>query len=596
MIKRSSSPGDKFSAHFLLSNFAILAATCLSLSCGGTSNSNSSPTTPAPTSQNVSISVSPIGATIAPNGSQQFTATVSGTSNTSVTWSAGGAQGGNSTVGTISSSGLYTAPSTVPNPSAVNILAVAAADTTKSASATVNVLAHHINQDFQNPPVKLGTSGGNATDKTTTTDKTTGKTEIFCCSGTLGSLISRGGNFYVLSNNHVLDKSDQGAPGDPVSQPGLADTNCGQRSNTIVANLTQSTALKTSNVDAAMAQVVAGDVDATGAILDLAAPGQPAPPSATVAPAAIGQHVAKSGDATGLTCANVNAVSLAVKVDYTTQCQGGTVFTVVFQNQVGIDGPNFSNSGDSGSLIVTTDAARPIAMLYAGSTTGSVGNPIQEVLTALKDPNSGEVPKIFGGGDHLVACPASPQSIQAQQNSTAMGQISRVQLARASAARDHRGFELMQDPAVEDVNVGQSEDDPRQAAILVFLASKPRIAIPAQIDGVRTKIIRQSQFASEGSVNPINSPAGVSPAEIARAQSVKERHVQNLMSNSSILGVGVGASKDSSSEAAMVVFVEKGKQAEIPAEIDGVRTRIIETDRFRTFNWGKRTQTSCSRR
>src|SRR6478609_8800326 len=105
MTKRSSSPGNTFSAHFLLSNVVILAATCLSLSCGGTSNSNSSPTTPAPTSQNVSISVSPIGATIAPNGSQQFTATVSGTSNTSVTWSAGGAQGGNSTVGTISSSG-----------------------------------------------------------------------------------------------------------------------------------------------------------------------------------------------------------------------------------------------------------------------------------------------------------------------------------------------------------------------------------------------------------------------------------------------------------------------------------------------------------
>lgn len=500
-------------------------------------------------------------------------------------------------MGTISASGLYTAPATVPNPSAVNILAVAAADTSKSASATVNILAHHVNQDFQNPPVKLGTSGGNATDKTTTTDKTTGKTEIFCCSGTLGSLISRGGNFYVLSNNHVLDKSDQGAPGDPVSQPGLADTNCGQRSNTIVANLTQSAALKTSNVDAAMAQVVAGDVDATGAILDLAAPGQPAPPSATVASAAIGQHVAKSGDATGLTCANVNAVSLAVKVDYTTQCQGGTTFTVVFQNQVGVEGPNFSNSGDSGSLIVATDTARPIALLYAGSTTGSVGNPIQEVLTALKDPNSGEVPKMVGGGDHPVACPASPQSLQVQQSSTAIfSQISRAQLARASAARDRSGFELMQDPAVAEVSVGQSEDDPRQAAILVFLESKPRIPIPAQVDGVRTRVIRQSQLRSEESVITAGAIPGISQAEIARVQSAKERHAQTLMSNSSVLGVGVGASKDNSSEGAMVVFMEKGKQAEIPVEIDGVRTRIIETDRFRTFNWGKRTQPACSRR
>jgi hypothetical protein len=595
MIKRSSCSQNKFSAHSLLSSVAILAATCFFLSCGGTSNSNSSPTTPTPTTQNVSISVSPIGATIAPNTTQQFTATVSGTSNTSVTWSAGGAQGGNSTVGTISSSGLYTAPATVPNPSAVNILAVAAADTTKSASATVNVLAHHINQDFQNPPIKLGTSGGNATDKTTTTDKTTGKTEIFCCSGTLGSLISRGGTFYVLSNNHVLDKSDQGAPGDPVSQPGLADTNCGQRNNTVVANLTESAALKTSNVDAAMAQVVSGDVDATGAILDLAAPGQPAPPSATIASAAIGQHVAKSGDATGLTCANVNAVSLAVKVDYTTQCQGGSTFTVIFQNQVGVEGPNFSNSGDSGSLIVTTDTARPIAMLYAGSTTGSVGNPIQDVLTALKDPNSGEIPKMVGGSDHLVACPASPQTV-ITQNATEFRQMSRAQIARASAVRDLHGAELMQDPAVTSVDVGQSDDNPNEPAILVFLKGRPRVPIPVQVEGIRTKVIRRPEVAAQESPNLRDALPGISDTEFARARVAKERHATEMMAESSVLGVGVGASKDNAIEAAMVVFVEKGKQAKIPVEIDGVRTRIIETDRFRTFNWGKRTQTSCSRR
>src|SRR5256884_732352 len=71
--------------------------------------------------------------------SQQFTATVTGSSNTAVTWEVNGVTGGNSTTGTVSTSGLYTAPATVPNPANVTVTAVLQADTTKSASATVTI-------------------------------------------------------------------------------------------------------------------------------------------------------------------------------------------------------------------------------------------------------------------------------------------------------------------------------------------------------------------------------------------------------------------------------------------------------------------------
>ncbi len=50
-----------------------------------------------------------------------------------------GVLGGNTTVGTISSGGLYTAPASVPLPATVNITATSAADPTKSASATVTI-------------------------------------------------------------------------------------------------------------------------------------------------------------------------------------------------------------------------------------------------------------------------------------------------------------------------------------------------------------------------------------------------------------------------------------------------------------------------
>ena len=572
----------------------ILLAVSCAAACGGSSGSSSN--NPLPSS-NITVSVSPISATVAPGGQAQFTATVSGTSNTAVTWTVSGTQGNTTNLGSISASGIYTAAAVAPSPSQVNITATSVADTMKSGGATANILSHHINQDPQSAPIKLGTSGGNTTDQTTTTDPTTGKREVFCCSGTLGSLVSRGNNFYVLSNNHVLDKSDQGTPGQPISQPGLADTHCGQDPNIIVANLSQAAPLKTSNVDAAIAQVIGNEVDTNGTILDLAGVGQPAPPSSQIAAPAPDQQVAKSGDATGLTCASITSVSTPIKIDYQTQCQGGTTFTVIFQNQIVIGSGSFSNNGDSGSLVVTSDAARPVGLLYGGNSTNTVAHPITEVLTQLKDPNSSEVPKIVGAGDHPVPCSATPQSESAQANAQ-VAPLSKPQMNRVTSIVQARRSELMQDSAVSEVQIGRSEDNPKEAAILVFLRGQPRAPIPGQIDGVRTKLVHGSALAAQQAVaaQKLGASTTLPDAEVLRAKAVKERHAQTMMSDPAILGVGVGASQDSPGESAVVVFIEKGRQVTIPAEIDGVRTRVIETDRFRTFNWGKRTVNSCSRR
>src|SRR5438309_1132899 len=95
-------------------------------------------TTKAPIS--VSVTISPTAATVAVGGTQPFTAMVQNTSNTAVTWQVNGMTGGNATVGTISSSGLYTAPGVVPNPATVTVTAVSQADATKSASDRKSVV------------------------------------------------------------------------------------------------------------------------------------------------------------------------------------------------------------------------------------------------------------------------------------------------------------------------------------------------------------------------------------------------------------------------------------------------------------------------
>jgi chitobiase/beta-hexosaminidase-like protein len=80
------------------------------------------------------VQISPSSVTLSDSRTQQFTASVTGTSNTSVTWSLSPA------LGTLSSSGLYTAPSNINSAQSVSVVATSVADTRQSASAVINLL------------------------------------------------------------------------------------------------------------------------------------------------------------------------------------------------------------------------------------------------------------------------------------------------------------------------------------------------------------------------------------------------------------------------------------------------------------------------
>lgn len=90
----------------------------------------------------VSVSISPGYGQIVVGRTLQFSATVSGTSNHNVTWQVNNANGGTASFGTVNSSGLFTAPSAMPNPAIATITAVSQADPSISATATVTLLAH----------------------------------------------------------------------------------------------------------------------------------------------------------------------------------------------------------------------------------------------------------------------------------------------------------------------------------------------------------------------------------------------------------------------------------------------------------------------
>ena len=124
--------------------FLSVASCAVLLSCGGgsTSPSSSQQQQPPPA---ISVTVTPGTANLTVGGTQQFQDTVSNTSNTTVTWAVNGVAGGNSSLGTISSTGtnaaLYTAPDPIPpSGSTLTINATSQADSSKSGSATVSLV------------------------------------------------------------------------------------------------------------------------------------------------------------------------------------------------------------------------------------------------------------------------------------------------------------------------------------------------------------------------------------------------------------------------------------------------------------------------
>jgi hypothetical protein len=226
----------------------------------------------------------------------------------------------------------------------------------------------------QTPPIQLGTSGGWRYDLA----------NGYCCGGTIGSLVLKGGKQYVLSNYHVLEadivsggNSRVATAGDPVIQPGLIDVSCTAANAQNVASLSGIKSLPSSNVDAAIAEVISGMVRTDGSILEVGTI------SATTVAAYVGQKVKKSGRTSGLTRTTVYALNATISVQYENECAGGVAFTKQFTGQIVFKGGKFIQSGDSGSLAVQDVTTNPkaVGLCFAGSSTYGFGNPIGQVLS-----------------------------------------------------------------------------------------------------------------------------------------------------------------------------------------------------------------------
>jgi hypothetical protein len=107
----------------------------------------------------IAISISPTAPSVLVGATQQFTATVAGSTNTTVAWSVNGIPGGNAALGTISSAGLYAAPAAMPIPNPVTVKATSSADSNQFSSATVTVTASPITVAISPMSAIIATAG-----------------------------------------------------------------------------------------------------------------------------------------------------------------------------------------------------------------------------------------------------------------------------------------------------------------------------------------------------------------------------------------------------------------------------------------------------
>ncbi len=124
-----SLPGVAWCVSLLLSG--------LQIACGG-AGGNSNPASATPPAPSVTVTVTVPVSSIVVNGAVQFTATVQN-STVGVLWQVNSVSGGNSTVGTVSASGLYVAPAAVPNPALVTVAALLQSDSTIAGSAALTI-------------------------------------------------------------------------------------------------------------------------------------------------------------------------------------------------------------------------------------------------------------------------------------------------------------------------------------------------------------------------------------------------------------------------------------------------------------------------
>jgi hypothetical protein len=296
------------------------------------------------------------------------------------------------------------------------------------------------------------------------------------------------GALSILSNNHILARSGSATMGEDDIQPGLIDSGCRATGDNVVGDfLGNIVPLGTANVDVGISTARSGEVSITGEILGIGVP------CSNVQAPTVGLAVEKSGRTTGLQTGSITSVNTSVQIQYQKGCNSGKKFTEVYTNQVVITPGTFSAGGDSGSLILSNDGTpNPVALLYAGSSSSTIGNPIQDVVSAIT--GAGKTFSFVG-----TSCAPANAPIGATIESATSRGPSANDIDFARTIKERHEPDLFAKPGVLGVGVGADEKDPTQAAIVIYVdntGGKVAHGFPSDLDGVKVRIFPTDPFVA----------------------------------------------------------------------------------------------------
>jgi hypothetical protein len=197
--------------------------------------------------------------------------------------------------------------------------------------------------------------------------------------GTLGAIVRKNKRLCILSNSHVLANSGKAKKGDKILYPGKDDG--GELATDTIAELEDFIIFQlggdfSNKADCAIAAILTeklGEVEQEIFKLGL--------PTGIVKPKR-GMQVVKVGRTTGETIGEVRDIHFRMQIEYPNNLGKLGFLDQVFCSR-------YSMGGDSGALVLEKETKKAVGLHFAGfpdknKEMGSVFNPIQEVLQALK--------------------------------------------------------------------------------------------------------------------------------------------------------------------------------------------------------------------
>jgi hypothetical protein len=205
-----------------------------------------------------------------------------------------------------------------------------------------------------------------------------------------------------------------------------------------------------------------------------------------------------------------------------------------------------------------------------------------------------------GTTDHPVSCLNYGNGTATAAQSAV---LTTAQATQAEQAMNQARMLVNTSTGIIGVASSKSSDQSGEPAVVLYVDQTKNVSVPATVNGVRTQVIPTTANAVAFGVAPETPQEAAVPAILAapvlnEAVAAKNTIAPSLMQqNASYFAVGVGQSLDNPREAALIIYVDRRNvPAQLPATINGMRTRYIIMDRLhvtRSYATPRQSRSRC---